>query len=102
MGGEEKIFTQKNSRLLTLWKTSKAKSHFCSLLLTFPVISFFFFFFFGESKRGKSHIQRGKSKYSDHEKHQQLGKLSGGMRKARILSKIKAFGICQKFFYLLS
>lgn len=51
-GGEKKKYSGRNKpRLLIVWKTSKAKSHFCPLLLTFPVISFFFF---GESKRGKS------------------------------------------------
>lgn len=93
MEGEQKRFRQKKMRLLILWKTSKAKSHFCSLLLTFPVI---FFFSFLERAREISH-----RKYSDHEKHQELGKLSEGMRKARILGKRKAFVICQKFFYLL-
>lgn len=67
-------------------------SHFCSLLLTFPVI---FLFSFMERAREESH-----RKYSDHENHRESGKLSGGMKKARILSKRKAFVICQKFFYL--
>lgn len=94
-GGRRKRFRQKKKSLLILRKTSKAKSHFCSLLLTFPVI-FFFFFSFLERAREESH-----RKYSDHEKHQELGKLSEGMRKARILGRRKAFLICQKFFYLL-
>lgn len=75
-GEEERDSGRKKMRLLILWKTSKAKSHFCALLFTFPV--FFFSFLESERAREKSH-----RKHSDHEKHQRLGKLSGGTRKAR-------------------
>lgn len=94
VGGEEKIFRQKKLETAYPMENFKGQVQFCSLLLTFPVI---FFFSFLERAREESH-----RKYSDHEKHQDLGKLSGGMRKARILSKRKPFVICQKFFYLLS
>lgn len=58
----------------------------------------FSFSFFLETKTAREKSHR---KYSDREKHQELGKLSGGTRQTRILNKRKAFIICQKFLYLL-
>lgn len=43
-GGRKKIQGGKKQRLLILWKTSKAKSHFSALLFSFPLIFFLSFF----------------------------------------------------------
>ena len=97
-GGEKKKYSgRKKMRLLILWKTSKAKSHFCVLLFTFPVIpppAPAFPRVREQERRVTENIQTMKN-------IQELGKLSGGTRKARILNKRKAFVICQKFLYSL-
>lgn len=92
-GRTKKIQAEKNE---TAYPMENFKGQ-VPFLLSFAYFSCdFFFFSFLERAREESH-----RKYSDHKKHQELGKLSEGMRKARILGKRKAFVICQKFFYLL-
>lgn len=94
-GRRKKIQAEKKRHCLSYGKLQRP-SHFCALLFTFPVILFSLSFLETKTAREKSH-----RKYSDREKHQELGKLSGGTRQTRILNKRKAFIICQKFLYLL-
>lgn len=56
--------------------------------------NFFFLMPFLGSERAREKSHRNQSR---HEKRRELGKLSGGTRKGRILNKRQAFVICQKF-----